>query len=63
MNKWHNKFGARIINPYPMNKYETKTIESKIIDILGFFMSLDKEDQKLVFKLLKDFMDKGLNKR
>jgi hypothetical protein len=42
---------------------QEKTVESKIIDILGFFMSLDKEDQKLVFKLLKDFMDKGLNKR
>tara|TARA_R100001244_G_C5078636_1_gene113272 strand:+ start:229 stop:348 length:120 start_codon:yes stop_codon:yes gene_type:complete len=35
-----------------------KTVESKIIDILGFFMSLDKEDQKLVFKILKDFMEK-----
>ena len=40
-----------------------KTVESKIIDILGFFMSLEKEDQELVFKILKDFMDKGLNKR
>jgi len=35
-----------------------KTVESKIIDIIGFFMSLDKEDQKLVFKILKDFMEK-----
>lgn len=46
-----------------MNTHETKTVESKIIDILGFFMSLEKEDQKLVFKILKDFMAKGLNKR
>ena len=37
---------------------QEKTAESKIIDILGFFMSLDKEDQKLVFKILKDFMEK-----
>ena len=35
-----------------------KTVESKIVDILGFFMSLDKEDKELVFKILKDFMEK-----
>jgi hypothetical protein len=35
-----------------------KTVESKIVDILGFFMSLDIEDKELVFKILKDFMEK-----
>ena len=35
-----------------------KTIDSKISDIIGFFMSLDKEDKKLVFKVLKDIMER-----
>ena len=37
---------------------QEKTVESKIVDILGFFMSLDIEDKELVFKILKDFMEK-----
>ena len=35
-----------------------KTIDGKIADIIGFFMSLDKEDKKLVFKVLKDIMER-----
>ncbi len=35
-----------------------KTIESKISDIIGFFMSLDKEDKILVFRVLKEIMEK-----
>jgi hypothetical protein len=35
-----------------------KTVESKIVDIIGFFMSLDEEDKKMVFKILKDSMEK-----
>lgn len=35
-----------------------KTIDSKIADIIGFFMSLDKEDQELIFNVLKEIMEK-----
>tara|TARA_B100001146_G_C16179563_1_gene434001 strand:- start:197 stop:319 length:123 start_codon:yes stop_codon:yes gene_type:complete len=39
-----------------MNK--EKTISAKIADIIGYFMSLEEEDKKLVFKVLKEVMDK-----
>ena len=39
---------------------QEKTVESKIIDIIGFFMSLDEEDKKMVFKILKDSMEKEM---
>jgi hypothetical protein len=35
-----------------------KTVNSKIADIMGFFMSLDKEDRQLVFKVLKEIMER-----
>tara|TARA_B100000953_G_C17807068_1_gene354057 strand:+ start:165 stop:290 length:126 start_codon:yes stop_codon:yes gene_type:complete len=37
---------------------QEKTISAKIADIIGFFMSLDKEDKKLVFRVLKEIMEK-----
>ena len=35
-----------------------KTVESKIVDIIGFFLSLNEGDKKKVFRILKDFMEK-----
>ena len=37
---------------------EEKTINAKIADIIGFFMSLDEEDKKMVFNVLKEIMEK-----
>ena len=35
-----------------------KTISAKIADIIGYFMSLEEEDKKLVFRVLKEIMEK-----
>jgi len=35
-----------------------KTISAKIADIIGYFMSLEEVDKQLVFKVLKDIMEK-----
>ena len=40
-----------------------KTTSEMVADIIGYFLSLDKEDQEIVFKTIKDSMESKKEKK